>query len=105
MPTFEPFVHGLNKGGLDAIRASRQLRASDAASVAGGASAVQAHVGTFADLQRRNRWFADPEKMFIEFTTTIAPAVHPAIAAWYMPEDGCLQIAIRGTHNGAGQSV
>lgn len=103
MPIFGPFVHGLNKGGLNEIRTHRQLRASDAAGIAGGASAVRAHVGLFAYLQRRNRWFANPEKVFIEFTTSVAPEAHPAIAVWYMPAGAYLRIAIRATYNGAGQ--
>jgi hypothetical protein len=44
-------------------------------------------------------------KVFVEFTTRIPPAAHPATATWYLPEGSYLPIMISGVFNGAGQPV
>jgi len=66
---------------------------------------VRALVGSFQTLQVRNRWGNQPQKIFIEFTTDIAPAPHPAIAVWYLPDGAFLPITILGTYDGAGHRV
>jgi hypothetical protein len=52
----------------------------------------------------RNNW-NDPLAIYIEFTTEIAPAPHPAYATWYDPPGGFLPIKIAGVYNGAGGRV
>jgi hypothetical protein len=89
----------------DSIRQQNRLKSSEAAQTAGGASAVRAHVGSFATLRLRNRWFTDPEKIFIEFTTTVRPETHPSIAMWRMPDGNFLPITILGVFSGAGQRL
>ena len=83
MKVYGPFVHTLNKGGLQEIRTSSRLRGSAASNhMANDSIAVRAYVGSF-EYQRKNKnWHG--KTIHIEFLTALPPrsGLPPGYAEW-----------------------
>jgi RHS repeat-associated protein len=89
--THGPYIHGINKGGLDAIIREQQMIATDARGVAGGVPAVRAYTHSLDGLG------AYPSTDFLEFTTAAPPSgVNPGQSSvwWSMEEGARLDIRI-----------
>jgi hypothetical protein len=100
---YGPFVHGLNKGGLEDIRGNQRLLSSPARGIAGGANAVRAYYGSFEKRQKNKNWH-NPSKVYIEFMTFLPPYQHdPIMARWFMNEGEYLPIRITGIFYGSGK--
>ena len=98
-----PFVHGLNKGGLEEIRKTSSLISTQGRE--GRGVAVRALFGSF-EYQRKNKRWDDPQRIYIEFYTDQPPYKgDPIIAQWHLPEGAFLKIYISGVFNGAGDIV
>ncbi|HTZ74007.1 MAG TPA: hypothetical protein VMB47_08805 [Candidatus Aquilonibacter sp.] len=109
---FGPFVHKLNKGGLDDIVANGRLLSTTAAGTAGGGDGVRAHQGSFQDLYRFHGWAVrpDPNEIFIEFKTAHQPLVvgpphRHSMVRWLLDAGQYLLITITGVYNGCGQRL
>lgn len=78
---YGPFYHQINKGGLRAILESGKLRASEAAMIAGGSTAVRAH--------RNHPGSSEGGRPLITFYTNTPPysSSAPWIAIWYQETD------------------
>ena len=87
-----PFYHGLNKGGLEEILATQQLRASAARPIAGGAEAVRA----IRVREGEQGIGAGTGHTTLEFycVTPPEPNQAPGMATWYMPEGEHLSVVI-----------
>jgi hypothetical protein len=106
---YGPFVHGLNKGGLDAILVTSKLKGTGASNhMASDLIAVRAYVGDF-EYQRRNKNWHGREKIFIEFMTRVPPrtGLPPGYAEWSDAElvDGFLPVHVLRVLNGEGESL
>jgi hypothetical protein len=80
---YGPYRHVLNKGGLDTIVGTKTLKATHAAMVAGGGSAVRAH-----DSRSTLEIDGSTDRPVLVFTTDTAPRQNTApngIALW--PDD------------------
>mgnify|MGYP000849042494 CR=1 FL=1 len=108
MRTYGPFVHTLNKGGLNAIRTGSKLRGTNASNhMANDSIAVRAYIGTF-EHQKKNKNWHGRESVHIEFTTEIPPrsGLPPGYAEWTDGLiEGHLPIKITRVLNGEGESV
>jgi hypothetical protein len=107
--TYGPYVHGLNKGGLNEIMTSSKLRGTLPSNhVASDRPAVRAYVGSF-ELQRKNKNWSGRDKTFIEFTTRLPPraGLPPGYAEWSDEQliEGHLPIRILRVVNGEGEPV
>jgi hypothetical protein len=100
---YGPFVHKLNKGGLDAILRDQRLLSTEARTIAGASAEVRAFKGDFETYKRKisgpNRNEADT---FIEFMSSIAPRANtpPSWAHFEVQEGGFLPIKVLAVYNG-----
>ena len=106
---FGPFVHTLNKGGLNEIRTSGKLRGTAASNhLANDSLAVRAYTGSF-EHQKKNKNWHGRASVHIEFTTAFVPrpGLPPGYAEWASDEliDGYLPITITRVVNGEGEAI
>jgi RHS repeat-associated protein len=89
-PVFGPFTHTINKGGLESIIKSGQLRSTTARISAGGGEAVRGGSGEIV------RPVEPGGKAVIEFYSSTKPYVHPTNGEvfWHMPEGEVLDIIL-----------
>jgi hypothetical protein len=104
-----PFVHCLNKGGLEDIVRTRKLRGTVASnSMANDRPAVRAYTGTF-EHQKRNKNWNGPQMTVIEFYTSTPPRpnLSPGYAEWTEEGlvDGHLSIQISKIVDGNGAII
>jgi len=103
--SYGPYVHKLNRGGLEDIVSNSRLVSTEAAGSAGGSAKVRAHVGDFKTLKEQLK--LSGEDTFIEFTTETAPdtGLPPGWAYWSMDAGLYLSISINGVYNGNGEVI
>jgi hypothetical protein len=106
---FGPYVHSLNKGGLEDIVQSKRLLSTEGRY---GDEGVRALRGSFRELYVRNNWGLRPDasRIYVEFATVHAPnrGGPPGISAivhWSMPAGHYLAIRITGIFDGFGEKV
>ena len=107
--TFGPFVHTLNKGGLNEIVTASKLRGSVASNhLANDNKAVRAYVGSF-EHQRKNKRWSGRVSIHIEFLALIPPRsdLPPGYAEWTEDQlvESHLPIKILRVVNGEGEFV
>lgn len=113
--SFGPYVHAINKGGLDEIIRTQQLVSTTARGIAGGGDAVRAHVGSFKAVADRLGWSrkfsqsanGSTDGKYIEFTTERPPrsGMPPFSAQWPMEAGEYLKIRITGVFDEFGHRV
>lgn len=104
-----PFVHTLNKGGLQQIVASGMLRGTAPANhLASDRLAVRAYTGSF-EHQKKNKNWSGRLSVHVEFMTPVPPDTDlpPGWAIWSDDRllDGHLPIRILRVLNGDGEPV
>lgn len=104
-----PFVHSLNKGGLQQIVMSGKLRGASAGNhMANDRLAVRAYKGSFEQNKKNKRWHGR-DKTYIEFMTKLPPRPNlpPGYAEWEGQQllDNHLPIKILRVVNGEGEDV
>ena len=104
-----PFVHTLNKGGLQEIVTSGRLRATEPANhLASDRLAVRAHTGSF-EHQKKNKNWHGRLSVHIEFMTPVPPDADPppGWATWSDDRllEGQLPIHILRVVNGDGELI
>jgi hypothetical protein len=109
MRTYGPYVHTLNKGGLNEIVTTSKLRGTEASNyMANDRRAVRAYVGTF-EYQKKNKNWSGRKSIHIEFLTFVPPrsGLPPGAAEWgeELLIEGYLPIQILRVVNGEGENV
>ncbi len=103
-----PFVHGINKGGLNDIIRFQRLVSTEARGIAGGGTGVRAYEGDFQTLFRRMNSGNSPSgKQFVEFHTFHPPRSRtpPGLANWPLAEGEYLNVRISGVFEDNGRKV